>query len=100
VLYQRYHHPRGELGSIPYFDDREALDSRSGDRGLDKFRVFDHYLDKVSDRITKTAGDNDMPLAEVQLDKRYSSRDEVHPNYESYELITEQSRKVGYSPVM
>jgi len=87
------------LGYTPYLDTEETPDSHSGDGGLDDFRIFKPYLDEVNGHIATTASDNDIPLAEVHLDKGYISKDGVHPNDEGYEVIAERLRKLGYSPL-
>jgi lysophospholipase L1-like esterase len=87
------------LGYTPYIDTEEAPDGHSGDGGLDDFRVFKPYLDEVNGHIVTMASDNDIPLAEVHLDKGYISQDGVHPNDEGYEVIAERLRKLGYSPL-
>jgi lysophospholipase L1-like esterase len=61
--------------------------------------VFEPYLDEVNRHIATTAGDNDIPLAEVHLDKGYIGPDGVHPNDEGYEVIAGQLRGLGYSPL-
>ena len=87
------------LGYTPYLDTEETPDSHSGDGGLDDFRIFKPYLDEVNGHIATTASDNDIPLAEVHLDKGYISQDGIHPNDEGYEVIAERLRKLGYSPL-
>lgn len=87
------------LGYTPYLDTGEAPDSRSGDGGLEDSQVFKSYLDEVNGHIATTASDNDIPLAEVHLDKGYISQDGVHPNDEGYEVIAERLRELGYSPL-
>jgi hypothetical protein len=87
------------LGYTPYLDTGEAPDIRSGDGGLDDFRVFKPYLDEVNGHIATTASDNGIPLAEVHLDKGYISQDGVLPNDEGYEVIAERLRELGYSPL-
>jgi lysophospholipase L1-like esterase len=49
------------LGHTPYLDTGEAPDSRSGDGGLEDFRVFKPYLDEVNGHIATTASDNGIP---------------------------------------
>jgi lysophospholipase L1-like esterase len=87
------------LGYTPYLDTEESPDDHTGDGGLDDFRVFKPYLDEVNGHIATMASDNDIPLAEVHLDKGYISQDGVHPNDEGYEVIAGQLRKLGYSPL-
>ncbi len=87
------------LGYTPHLDIGDAPNGRSDDGRLDNFRVFKPYLDEVNGLIAKTAGDNDIPLAEVYLDERYISQDGVHPNDEGYELIAERLRELGYGPL-
>jgi lysophospholipase L1-like esterase len=66
---------------------------------LDTEEVFGPYLDEVNRHIATTASDNDIPLAEVRLDKEHISQDGVHPNDEGYEVIAGQLRELGYSPL-
>jgi lysophospholipase L1-like esterase len=87
------------LGYTPQLDIGDAPNGRSDDGRLDNFRVFKPYLDEVNGLIAKTAGDNDIPLAEIYLDERYISQDGVHPNDEGYEVIAERLRELGYGPL-
>ena len=87
------------LGYTPHLDIGDASNGRSDDGRPDNFRVFKPYLDEVNGLIAKTAGDNDIPLAEVYLDERHLSQDGVHPNDEGYEVIAERLRELGYGPL-
>jgi lysophospholipase L1-like esterase len=43
--------------------------------------------------------DKDVPCVEVYLEKSHVNPDGVHPNDEGYQVIAEQLRELGYSPL-
>jgi lysophospholipase L1-like esterase len=87
------------LGYTPYLDPEEASDSGPSDGEPNDFQVFEPYLAEVNRHIATTASHNDIPYAEMRLDKGYISQDGVHPNDEGYEAIAGQLRELGYSPL-
>jgi lysophospholipase L1-like esterase len=61
--------------------------------------VFEPYLDEVNRHIAGSAAGNEIPYAQPYLDKGYINPDGVHPNDDGYEVIAEQLRELGYSPL-
>ena len=61
--------------------------------------VFEPYLDEVNRHVAKTAANNDIPYAQPHLGGEYLSPDGVHPNDDGYEVIADQLRELGYSPL-
>jgi hypothetical protein len=76
----------------------EASESRPSNGELSDFQILETYLEEVNRHIAITASNNGIPYAEVHLDKGYISQDGVHPTDESYEVIAERLRELGYSP--
>jgi hypothetical protein len=85
------------LGYTPYLETEESADGDSSG-GLDNLRVFQPYIDEVNRYIATTANDNDIPYAEMRLDRGYISQDGVHPNDEGYEVIAGRLRNSGTTP--
>lgn len=83
------------LGYTPYLETEESADGDSSG-GLDNLRVFQPYINEVNRYIATTASDNDIPYAEMRLDRGYISQDGVHPNDEGYEVIAGRLRDLGY----
>ncbi len=61
--------------------------------------VFKPYVEEANRHVATTAANNDIPYAQPYLSKRYISPDGVHPNDKGYEVIADQLRKLGYSPL-
>jgi lysophospholipase L1-like esterase len=61
--------------------------------------VFEPYVEEVNRHVATTAVNNDIPYAQQYLGKEYLSPDGVHPNDDGYEVIADQLRKLGYSPL-
>jgi lysophospholipase L1-like esterase len=61
--------------------------------------VFEPYVEEVNRHVATTAANNDIPYAQQYLGKEYLSPDGVHPNDDGYEVIADQLRKLGYSPL-
>ncbi len=61
--------------------------------------VFEPYLDEVNRHVATTAANNDIPYAQPHLGGEYLSPDGVHPNDDGYEVIADQLRELGYSPL-
>jgi lysophospholipase L1-like esterase len=61
--------------------------------------VFEPYVEEVNRHVATTAANNDIPYAKQYLGKEYLSPDGVHPNDDGYEVIADQLRKLGYSPL-
>jgi len=61
--------------------------------------VFKPYLDEVNRHVATTAANNDIPYAQQHLGEESISPDGVHPNDNGYEVIADQLRKLGYSPL-
>jgi lysophospholipase L1-like esterase len=57
------------------------------------------YVDEINDYIAITAAKNNIPYAQVYLDKEDISQDGEHPNDKGYEVIAGELRKLGYSPL-
>jgi len=60
---------------------------------------FESYVEGVNRHVATTAANNDVPYAQPYLGKEYISLDGVHPNNNGYEVIADQLRKLGYSPL-
>lgn len=88
------------LGYTPYVFSDQVLNTSPSNSELDVFRrVFKPYVDEANYHIATTAANNDIPYVEVYLDEREISQDRVHPNDQGYEVITDQLRELGYSPL-
>ena len=87
------------LGYTPYVFIDEASDTRPSSGRLDGFRILKPYVDEANRHVAATATDNDIPYAEVYLDEGDISPDGVHPNDEGYQVIADQLRELGYSPL-
>ena len=61
--------------------------------------VFEPYLDEVNRHVATTAANNGIPYTQQYLGEEYISQDGVHPNDNGYEVIADQLRKLGYSPL-
>ena len=61
--------------------------------------VFEPYLDEVNRHVATTAANNDIPYAQPYLGKEHLSADGLHPNDNGYEVIADQIRELGYSPL-
>jgi lysophospholipase L1-like esterase len=87
------------LGYAPYVDTDEVLGTLPSNGTVNDFRVFEPYANEANRHIATTATNNGIPYAEVHLDKEDISPDGVHPNDEGYEIIADQLRELGYSPL-
>jgi lysophospholipase L1-like esterase len=61
--------------------------------------AFEPYVEEVNSHVATTAANNDVPYAQPYLGEEYISPDGVHPNDNGYEVIADQLRKLGYSPL-
>ena len=61
--------------------------------------VFEPYLDEVNRHIATSAANKNIPYAQSHLGKEYLSPDGLHPNDNGYEVIADQLRELGYSPL-
>jgi lysophospholipase L1-like esterase len=53
----------------------------------------------VNHHVATTAAKNNIPYAQQSLGKEYLSPDGVHLNDSGYEVIADQLRNLGYSPL-
>lgn len=95
----------------PYVDRDKVTDSWAGDDGLNDFEVFKPYLDDVNSHIATTSVNNNVPYAQVYLAfnglngeedpgaKGYIGLDGLHPNDTGHEVIANNLRQLGYSPL-
>jgi lysophospholipase L1-like esterase len=61
--------------------------------------VFKPYVEEVNRHVATTAASNDIPYAQPYLGKEYLTPDGVHPNDDGYEVIADELRRLGYSPL-
>jgi lysophospholipase L1-like esterase len=61
--------------------------------------VFEPYLEEVNRHVATTTANNDIPYTQMYLGKEYLGPDGVHPNDNGYEVIADQLRELGYSPL-
>jgi lysophospholipase L1-like esterase len=61
--------------------------------------AFEPYVVAVNRHVATTAANNDVPYAQPYLGEEHISPDGVHPNDNGYEIIADQLRKLGYSPL-
>jgi lysophospholipase L1-like esterase len=61
--------------------------------------VFEQYVDEVNRHVATTAANNNIPYAQPHLGREYLSPDGLHPNDNGYEVIADQLRELGYSPL-
>jgi lysophospholipase L1-like esterase len=61
--------------------------------------VFKPYVEEVNRHVATTAANNNIPYTQPYLGKEYLSPDGVHPNENGYEVIADQLRELGYSPL-
>lgn len=66
---------------------------------LEDPRALSPYVDEINNYIATTTAAKDIPYAQVYLDKEDISQDGEHPADKGYEIIAEQLRKLGYSPL-
>jgi lysophospholipase L1-like esterase len=95
----------------PYVKTDKASDTWQRDGGLNDFRVFKIYIDKVNRHIAATSTDNEIPYGRVYLAfngasgdedpgaKGYLSLDRLHPNDTGHKIIAAQLRRLGYAPL-
>jgi lysophospholipase L1-like esterase len=56
-------------------------------------------VEEVNHHVATTAAKNNIPYAQQSLGKEYLSPDGVHLNDSGYEVIADQLRNLGYSPL-
>jgi hypothetical protein len=56
-------------------------------------------LDEVNRHVATTTANNDIPYTQPYLGKEYLGPDGLHPNDNGYEVIADQLRELGYSPL-
>jgi lysophospholipase L1-like esterase len=61
--------------------------------------IFEPYVEEVNRHVATMAANNDIPYAQPHLGKEYLSPDGLHPNDNGYEVIADQLRELGYSPL-
>lgn len=62
-------------------------------------RTLRPYVYELNHYIAVTAAKDNIPYAQVYLDKEDVSQDGEHPNDQGYKVIAEQLRKLRYSPL-
>jgi lysophospholipase L1-like esterase len=95
----------------PYVDEDRASDSWTNDGGVNDFRVFKPYLDRVNRHIARSSTDKGIPYAKVYRafngidgtqdpeDKGYIGIDGLHPNDKGHAVIATKLRELRYRPL-
>ena len=66
---------------------------------IEDVRSLKPYVEEVNYHIATTTADKDVPYVEIHLEKGQVNPDGVHPNDEGYQVIAEQLRELGHSPL-
>jgi lysophospholipase L1-like esterase len=87
------------IGHTPKIFVDDAITTWPSEGKIEDFRALKPYLEEVNYHIATTTADKDVPCVEVYLEKSHVNPDGVHPNDEGYQVIAEQLRELGYSPL-
>jgi lysophospholipase L1-like esterase len=87
------------MGHTPKIFVDDAITTWPSEGKIEDFRALKPYVEEVSYHIATTTADKDVPYVEVYLEKSHVNPDGVHPNDEGYQVIAEELRELGYSPL-
>jgi lysophospholipase L1-like esterase len=88
------------VGYTPYiFYSDEPTDTWPSEGRTDDFQVFKPYVNAINRYIATTTTNTEIPYSEVCLGKEAVNPDGVHPNDKGHEIIADQLRALGYSPL-
>jgi lysophospholipase L1-like esterase len=87
------------IGHTPKIFVDDAITTWPSEGKIEDFRALKPYVEEVNYHIATTTADKDVPYVEVYLEKSHVNLDGVHPNDEGYQVIAEQLRELGYSPL-
>ena len=87
------------MGHTPKIFVDDAITTWPSEGKIEDFRVLKPYVEEVNHHIATTTADKAVPYVEVYLEKEHVNPDGVHPNDEGYQVIAEQLRELGYSPL-
>jgi lysophospholipase L1-like esterase len=87
------------IGHTPKILVDDALTTWPSEGKIEDIRSLQPYVEEVNNHIATTTADKDVPYVEIYLEKGHVKPDGVHPNDEGYQVIAEQLRELGYSPL-
>jgi lysophospholipase L1-like esterase len=87
------------IGHTPKIFVEDAITTWPSEGKIEDVRSLEPYVEEVNYHIATTTADKDVPYVEIYLEKGHVNPDGVHPNDEGYQVIAEQLREVGYSPL-
>ncbi len=87
------------IGHTPRIFVDDAITTWPNEGKIENFRFLKPYVEEINHYIATTTADKDVPYVEVYLEKSHVNPDGVHPNDEGYQIIAEQLRELGYSPL-
>ena len=87
------------IGHTPKIFVDDAVTTWPSEGKIEDVRSLEPYVKQLNYHIATTTADKDVPYVEVYLEKGHVNPDGVHPNDEGYQVVAEQLRKLGYSPL-
>src|SRR5215207_2554987 len=87
------------IGHTPKIFVDDAITTWPSEGKIEDIRSLEPYVKAVNYHIATMTADKDVPYIEVYLEKGHVNPDGVHPNDEGYQVVAEQLRKLGYSPL-
>jgi lysophospholipase L1-like esterase len=87
------------MGHTPNIFVDDAISTWPSEGKIEDFSVLKPYVEEVNNHIATTTADKNVPYVRVYLEKEHVNPDGVHPNDEGYQVIAEQLRKLGYTPL-
>ncbi len=87
------------IGHTPKIFADDDITTWPSEGKIEDYRVLKPYVEEVNYHIATTTADKEVPYVEVYLEKGLVNPDGVHPNDEGYQVIAEQLRKLGYTPL-
>jgi lysophospholipase L1-like esterase len=87
------------IGHTPKIFVDDAITTWPSEGKIKDIRSLEPYVEEVNYHIATTTADKDVPYVEIYLEKGHVNPDGVHPNDEGYQVVAEQLRELGYSPL-
>jgi len=87
------------IGHTPKIFVDDAVTTWPSEGKIEDVWSLKPYVEQVNYNIATTTADKDVPYVEIYLEKGQVNPDGVHPNDEGYQVIAEQLRELGYSPL-
>ena len=87
------------MGHTPKIFVDDAVTTWPSEGKIEDVCSLKPYVEQVNYNIATTTADKDVPYVEIHLEKGQVNPDGAHPNDEGYQVIAEQLRELGHSPL-